>query len=198
MFHYGFLLVFPSPCVSSKYSCLFPRTIRNRPPTDGNVKLDPNYPRFFFVEEIFVPIAFSFAFFPSRGRPRVSRSSPSFAAPPNPITRSLLSRAQRNFRLIALIHFRYSFLRLFPFASPKKDPPTCHVSPFLVRSLRGCRSSFCQLVLSRISSFRDPGVKNGRVDLAVAKSVGNMVTMRGKKDPCVCVCVGSKNVPPSN
>lgn len=24
---------------------------------------------------------------------------------------------------------------------------------------------------------------------AVAKSVGNMVTMRGKKDPCVCVCV---------
>lgn len=112
MFHYGFLLVFPSPCVSSKYSCLFPRTIRNRPPTDGNVKLDPNYPRFrfFFRRGNFRSHRFFLRFFPLE-RP-ATRSSPSFAAPPNPITRSLLSRAQRNFRLTALIHFRYSFLRL--------------------------------------------------------------------------------------
>lgn len=145
--------------------------------------LNPDYPRFrFFRRRNFR----SHRFFPSRGRPRVSSSS-SFFRGPNPITLALCFLEHREIFVSPRL-FIFTTLSSVIRLPQERSSNVARVSFSCPFPPRLGRCSFCQSVLSRITSFRDPGVKNGRVDLA--KSVGNMVTMRGKKDPCVCV--GSK------
>lgn len=169
--------------ISSKYSCIFPRTISYLIVQQRMETLNPDYPRFrFFRRRNFR----SHRFFPSRGRPRVSSSS-SFFRGPNPITLALCFLEHREIFVSPRL-FIFTTLSSVIRLPQERSSNVARVSFSCPFPPRLGRCSFCQPVLSRITSFRDPGVKNGRVDLA--KSVGNMVTMRGKKDPCVCV--GSK------
>lgn len=165
--------------------------------SNGNIEFNPNYPCFF--ERIFTNFPFHHFFFlsfslsfPSRDQPRVSSSSSSSSFQPYHVhfnlllARSFAPRTQRKIFVPPRLHFQLPSPPHFPsFPSlPNKDP-TCHVSPFLAPSdpARSVTGAVPHQLFSRSGAGE---VKNGRVDLAVAKSgIGNMVTIR----VYMCVCV---------
>lgn len=145
--------------------------------------------------QIFLSITFSS--FPSLFLfPRETSHASPPPPPPllsNPITStstfSLLARLLLEHREKFSSHRAYIFnyhpppLSIIPL--PSNKDPTCHVSPFLAPSdpARSVTGAVPHQLFSRSGAGE---VKNGRVDLAVAKSgIGNMVTIR----VYMCVCV---------
>lgn len=152
------------------------------------------------VEKFSFPHHFFFLFSPRETSPFEALPSlfPTLSCPRSPLHFALLLFEHReNFRFTALT-FSTTLPATFHHSLPKD--PTCHVSPFLVPSdpARSVTGAVPHQLFSRSGRGE---VKNGRVDLAVAKSVGNMVTIREKNYPYVCAraCVrGGKNTPLSN
>ena len=150
--------------------------------------------------QIFLSITFSS--FPSLFLfPRETSHASPPPPPPllsNPITStstfSLLARLLLEHREKFSSHRAYIFnyhpppLSIIPL--PSNKDPTCHVSPFLAPSdpARSVTGAVPHQLFSRSGAGE---VKNGRVDLAVAKSgIGNMVTIRVYM--CVCARVEGK------
>lgn len=166
--------------------------------SNGNIEFNPNYPCFF--ERIFTNFPFHHFFFLSFS---LSLSFPSRATcllllllllffptlsrplQPSPCSLVCSSNTEKNFRPTALTFSTTIPPPLSIIPLPSNKDPTCHVSPFLAPSdpARSVTGAVPHQLFSRSGAGE---VKNGRVDLAVAKSgIGNMVTIR----VYMCVCV---------